>query len=195
MPSGNSVAALNLLRLALLTGDEAHRERAEGLFAIFSGGLSRGGSGLGRMLSALDFYLDTPLEVVIATDAEGAPGGLLPAFRGAYLPNRTLSFVDASTAAAHAALVPLVEGKVALAGAPTAFVCERGHCELPTSDPAVFRQQLAKIVPLMETPAAPLPLGQARPAPWFHDRETNRHWHPGHSHWHQGPPPPPGERQ
>lgn len=50
--------------------------------------------------------------------------------------------------AERAALMPLVEGKLALRGKPTAFVCEKGHCELPTSSPEVLRKQLAKVKPL-----------------------------------------------
>lgn len=28
------------------------------------------------------------------------------------------------------------------------------------------------------------------PEPWYYDEANNRHWHPGHGHWHEGPPPP-----
>jgi uncharacterized protein YyaL (SSP411 family) len=54
----------------------------------------------------------------------------------------------------RAALVPLLEGKATLLGEPTAFVCEHGRCELPTSDPDTFARQLAKVTPFRE-PAGP----------------------------------------
>ncbi|MBC8072691.1 MAG: hypothetical protein IAG13_30505, partial [Deltaproteobacteria bacterium] len=38
---------------------------------------------------------------------------------------------------------PALLGKKALAGVPTAFVCERGSCRAPTGDPDVLRRQLA----------------------------------------------------
>jgi uncharacterized protein YyaL (SSP411 family) len=44
--------------------------------------------------------------------------------------------------AALARAAPFVEGKVARDGAPTAYVCERGACQLPTHDPAVLASQL-----------------------------------------------------
>ena len=44
-------------------------------------------------------------------------------------------------------LVPLVEHKVARAGETTAYVCEAGVCERPTTDPAVFAEQIARVVP------------------------------------------------
>ncbi|HET6585261.1 MAG TPA: hypothetical protein VFG69_17505, partial [Nannocystaceae bacterium] len=40
---------------------------------------------------------------------------------------------------------PALAGKKALAGRATAFVCERGSCRAPTSDPAKLRDQIAKI--------------------------------------------------
>jgi len=38
------------------------------------------------------------------------------------------------------------------------------------------------------------PTGQS-PAPWFYDAASDRHWVPGHEHWHSGPPPPLDQRQ
>ena len=38
---------------------------------------------------------------------------------------------------------PALEGKRAIGGKPTAFLCKRGACEAPTSDPAVLRRALA----------------------------------------------------
>jgi hypothetical protein len=40
---------------------------------------------------------------------------------------------------------------------------------------------------------SPLP-GGATPQPWQYDAPRNRYWHPGHGHWHDGPPPDPSQR-
>jgi uncharacterized protein YyaL (SSP411 family) len=48
------------------------------------------------------------------------------------------------------ALVPVAEGKVALDGRATGYVCENRVCDLPTTDPAVFARQLARVRPLPE---------------------------------------------
>jgi hypothetical protein len=47
-----------------------------------------------------------------------------------------------------AKVVPAVESKVPRGGKATAYVCERGTCELPTSSPEIFSRQLAKVKPL-----------------------------------------------
>jgi hypothetical protein len=49
---------------------------------------------------------------------------------------------------AQSQLVPLLKSKVSRKGQATAYVCERGVCRLPTTDPDVFAQQLRKVKPL-----------------------------------------------
>jgi len=93
---------------------------------------------------------------------------------------------------ARATLVPLLEGKVAIDDRPTAYVCERGHCELPTHDPDVFARQIARVRPLDPDDTPPRlspPTPEETPDPWHYDAASDRHWHPGHRHWHQGRPP------
>ncbi len=146
-PSGNSVAIMNLLRLSELTGDERYRQRAERALAAFGDVLGRAPTGLSEMLLALDFALDTPKEIVIVTaGGRAAAEPLLRAVRGTFVPNRVLVVPSDTERVAH--LVPLVEGKVAQGGRPTAYVCERRRCELPTTDPTVFAEQLRKVRPL-----------------------------------------------
>jgi hypothetical protein len=57
-PSGNSVAARNLVRLARLTGEERYRKEAERTFRTFAGALQTQGPALTTMAGALDLYLD-----------------------------------------------------------------------------------------------------------------------------------------
>ena len=45
----------------------------------------------------------------------------------------------------HASVIPLLKGKRALQNRATAYVCEQGICELPTHDPTVFAQQIARV--------------------------------------------------
>jgi uncharacterized protein YyaL (SSP411 family) len=46
------------------------------------------------------------------------------------------------------AIVPLLAEKRALGGRATAYVCEEGVCALPTGDPDVLAEQLARTAPL-----------------------------------------------
>jgi uncharacterized protein YyaL (SSP411 family) len=147
IPSGNSVAALNLLRLAEFTGDDRHLERALLLFSAFHEVFAGNPTALSEMLLALEYYLDATKEVVVVSPATGGElAAMLAPLRSAYVPNRILAVVkQGEDLEAHAALVPLVEGKVARAGRVTAYVCVNRICDLPTSDPAVFAGQLREV--------------------------------------------------
>ena len=160
-PSGNSVALVNLLRLYELTTEAGYRQRAEKTFAAFAGDLGDGGPGVPKMLAALDLYLDSPLEILIVSPPGGSAADLLAPLRKRYLPNRILASAQSGPALQELAeVIPLLAGKKPLGPKPTAYVCERGRCELPTSDPAVFARQIAKTRPLFDDHSpAPLPQG------------------------------------
>ena len=146
-PSGNSVAAMNLLRLAKLTGEDAWRKAAEATLRAFAGQL--GGRALPAMLAALDFATDRPLQVVVVAPPRGDSAALIDAARRVYVPNRVLVVVtEGEDPSAQRRLAPLLEGKRAMAGKPTAYVCRGTVCDLPTSDPVVFARQLGRADPL-----------------------------------------------
>jgi uncharacterized protein YyaL (SSP411 family) len=148
-PSGNSVAAMNLLRLAELRSDERARRLAEKALAAFAPQL-RSGDAMPAMLSALDYALDRPLEVVVVAPAPGAAAALEEAQRRVFVPNRIYVLAtEGQDLAAQRRAVPLLEGKRALGGKATAYVCRGRTCDLPTSDPRVFAAQLARFEPLL----------------------------------------------
>ncbi len=146
-PSGNSVQAMNLLRLHEFTTRDSYRRRWEQTVGAFYEVLSRASSAMSEMLLAVDFYLDTPKEVVIVTPGSRANADILLAqLRSTFLPNRILAVAgEGQDLNAQAKLVPLLENKIAQKGKPTAYVCERGVCELPTTAPDVFARQLRKV--------------------------------------------------
>ncbi len=145
-PSGTSIQLLNLLRLAEFTTDDAYRERADATVHSLSGMFTRAPRALSDGLVALDWRADRVREVILVapagTDAYAAARPLLAELRRTFLPNRILVVTDESRLDALAEVVPLVAGKRARGGEVTAYVCERGTCKLPTSDPAVFADQL-----------------------------------------------------
>jgi len=150
-PSGTSVTALNLLRLAALTGDAEPAGAAARLLSTFRPLLRESPTALSELWIAVDFALDRAREVVLV-DADPPDPGLLPLLdvvRRVYAPNRVLLVVrEGDDLAAHRALVPWLRGKRALDGRATAYVCEDHVCALPTSDPAELRRQLAVVAPL-----------------------------------------------
>jgi len=154
-PSGNSVAILNLLRLAEFTFKDDYRKRAERALMSFLGGTESNQIALSEMLLSLDFYLDSPKEIVIVAPEgkkeEAEP--FLREFRKQFLPNRALIVVAAGKELeSHAELVPVAKGKFPIGGKTTAYVCEKGYCSLPAKDPALFSQQIGAVAKLTENP-------------------------------------------
>ena len=149
VPAGNSVAALNLLRLAELKGDERYRRGAEKLLRAFARPLAARPSSLPRMLCAMDWYLDNPKEIVIVLpDYETEVSRFVRRLGEMFLPNRTLVVAGHGAHAKRiAALVPLAMDKETVDDVTTAYVCENRVCKKPTSDPEEFARQLAPVTP------------------------------------------------
>jgi len=194
IPSGNSVALMNLLRLGEITGEPAYAKQAEQGLRAFGAQLRSGSTSMTLMLCALDFLLDRPLEVVlIGPDARADLGPMLASMSSMFLPNRSLlRAAEGHDLQAKQGQIPLLQLRSTRDGKVTAYVCREGVCKLPTNDPAEFSRQLVEVDPLREGRIDPLqyasPTGQD-PAPWHYDKQGNRHWQPEHGHWHKGPPP------
>jgi uncharacterized protein YyaL (SSP411 family) len=137
-PSGNSVAARVLLRLAILAGDENYRELATNIIREVGDSIRRYPSGFGYALSAADFLLSTPKEVAIVGNDSTDIHPLLREVWRRYLPNKVVApgFGDAQP-------IPLLESRPLLNGLPTAYVCEHYACKQPVNEPAALAAQLA----------------------------------------------------
>ena len=144
LPSGNGVAALNLLRLAALSGEAAYREAAEATLRAFATAIGEHPTQAGALLLALGWIHDEPPEVIIVLPRQGAGGeALLGVLRRVYRPHRVQVIVREGDALdANAALVSLLRGKKARDGKATAYVCVNRTCRFPTTDPETFEHQL-----------------------------------------------------
>jgi uncharacterized protein len=142
-PSANAVAAQNLLRLHHLTGDERARERAEQSVRVFGAEIARLPYAHAGLLEALDFLLDEPREIVVVTPGDRAAAEpFLRELAQVFLPNRLLIALPESAVPALEKRLPVLEGKRALNGRTTAFVCVRRACQLPAQTPEQFAKQL-----------------------------------------------------
>jgi uncharacterized protein len=140
VPSANSVLALELQRLALVTGVGRYETAAVGAIRLLRDMVGHSPSGFGHLLQAVDFYTGEPAEIVIVGPSEDSgTGALLAAVRSRFVPNKVLVLASGDSAGARE--VPLLEGRTSVA-APTAFVCSRGVCKLPVPTPEELLEQL-----------------------------------------------------
>jgi uncharacterized protein len=124
-PSGNSMMAFVLLRLARIYGDDELERRAAGMLRLVRNALTRAPTAFGHALCALDLYLSPPRELAIIgpSDSEIARAAL-----ASYDPNAVVAFGPADG-------VPLLEGKGLVDAKPAVYVCERFACRAPVTDP------------------------------------------------------------
>ncbi len=100
IPSGNSVAAMSLLRLYYYTGKKNYLEKAEGILKITSSDAAKAPFGYGTLLSVIDFYLSTPKEILLVSKSDDpALVEWLQRIHQLYLPNRTLAVMTEKMAA------------------------------------------------------------------------------------------------
>ena len=137
-PSGNSVAALGLLRLAILKNNESYRKVATAVLREVGDQARRYPSGFGYALSAADFLLSTPKEVAIVGKDEADMRDLLAETWRRYLPNK----VVAPGSVGDTVPLPLLENRPLINDLATAYVCENYTCQQPVTDVAALRDQL-----------------------------------------------------
>jgi uncharacterized protein YyaL (SSP411 family) len=145
-PSPNSVAALNLLRLAQMFDDKSFRETAERALSAFAGRLQKTPSAMPQTLVALDFSLSKPKQIVVAGKRE-APGTLamLRAIHEEFIPHKIVLLVDGGSGQRlFGGNLEFVRDMVSTTGgAATAYVCQDHVCQSPTTNLAVLARLLA----------------------------------------------------
>ncbi len=141
IPSGNSIAAQNLLRLVALTGDEELRIRAKDLFLTFGEQLEQNPVEHTQMLCALDFYLSSPMQVVIASQKREEAQACAVEISRHFLPNKVIVFTRSGDGELSS-LIPLIKDKVPIQGNPTVYICEHYMCKTPITNMEDFRRIL-----------------------------------------------------
>ena len=142
IPSGSSMAAGVLLRLAVVSGDGDLERRAIVALRSTKSLMEQFPTGAGHWLCALDFYLSTPKEIAVVGDrtARDTKDLLAEVYRS-FLPNRVL--VGLSGLEGEPVQSPLMEGRLRLNDRATAYVCRQYVCGLPVNDPEALAGQLA----------------------------------------------------
>ena len=136
IPSGNSVAVFNLLRLGHMTGNTEYFTKAEQIIKFFSAEIAVHPAGHSQLMVAMEFALNPNYEVVIV----GAPQSkdtmtMLAALRKPFLPEKVVLFrpIDKHAAKDIATIAPYTLSMAAKDGQATAYVCQEFACKLPTT--------------------------------------------------------------
>jgi uncharacterized protein YyaL (SSP411 family) len=132
-PAGNSMAALVLLRLARIYGDDELERHAVGVFRLAHPLMERAPAAVPHLLCALDLHFSPPQEIAVVGDSPELREAALAGYR----PNAVFAFAPQPTEA-----VPLLAGKGLVDDIPAAYVCERFACQRPVTTAAELRELL-----------------------------------------------------
>ncbi len=133
IPSGNSVAALMLVKLARLTGNSRFEDIAAGTVRAFSAVIAKAPSQFSFMLMAHDFLLGPSSEIVLAGDDVAE---LAQVVRSRFLPRAVVLHKPDGDSSAVVAIAPFAGGMKSGASGPRAYVCRNHACQAPVSTPA-----------------------------------------------------------
>lgn len=144
IPSGNSTALSNLLRLYGLTTDERYRKRAETLILCFSKILKESPWYLAEMLPGLNMFLNQLTTIVVITPKGSAKeDSFLEILRSRFLPNKVVVMKsEEEEQSEKSPIESLIRDKKAIEGKTTIYPCRGTSCEKPITNPDQLVTQL-----------------------------------------------------
>ncbi|MGA9111954.1 MAG: thioredoxin domain-containing protein [Smithella sp.] len=137
IPSGNSIAYINAIRLSRITGKPDMDNTAREIYKAFRTQADAMPTAHTQFLCGLDFAIGPSSEVIIAGNMDQTDTrAMLAALRRSFVPNKVVIFRPASeTAPDIETVAPFVQSHLAINGRATAYVCTNFTCALPTNDP------------------------------------------------------------
>jgi len=142
VPAGNGTLVGVLTRLALLTGDDAYRRRADEIIAAFAGDLGRNFFPLATLINNAELALKPVQIVIVGRPDDTAATELRRAVYRVSLPTRVVQAISPETVLpeGHPA-----HGKSLVGGKAAAYICEGQVCSLPLTEPQALVDNLAAL--------------------------------------------------
>ena len=136
IPSGNSVAVMNMLKLSRITGNVKWAELSEKTIRAFSEDIYRTPTGYTLMLSAFLFDTNKSKEIVIVGNGEdNKTKEFINSFHSKYAPHKILLFKDTSLNNNQLEqLANWTSTQYSIDDKPTAYICKNFACNQPTND-------------------------------------------------------------
>jgi len=136
IPSANSIAMGNLLRLSRLTGDVAFHRAAAELAEVFTAVARVHPQAFTRFLTELDTALHASKEIVVVEkDRQARESEMIRLLDSRFSPDTVVLYKTPETAAALGRIAPFSANCEQIEDKPTAYVCVNFRCKQPTTDP------------------------------------------------------------
>ncbi|SDH06016.1 hypothetical protein SAMN04489735_10105 [Aneurinibacillus thermoaerophilus] len=142
IPSGNSVAALNLLRLARLTGKEDIARLADEQIAAFAGEVALYPQAHAHFMMAAQFLFGPVKEIIVAAPNREAAQEIVQEVQTRFMPNAVVSVITDETREKLLLLAPVLTDKTTQDGKATVYICENFACQKPVTSLEELKRQL-----------------------------------------------------
>lgn len=143
-PTGNSVAAMNLLRLYYLTNNDLYKKYLERTLKYFSAMLVQSPHIMPELMSVVEFYLAAPEHLVLVTQGETVPLEFIKSAASMYLPNLNTLLLNEDSKNFFYGRFTFLADIALIKGEPTAYYCTNFSCNLPVNDAALLVKQLSR---------------------------------------------------
>jgi uncharacterized protein YyaL (SSP411 family) len=136
IPSGNSIALLNLIKLGRITADLSLEEKAMLITRTFSEIIEKSPEAYTQFISSFDFLLGPSYEIVIVGDLNSSETKkILKAINSRFIPNKVVILkTPGSTESEIIEVSDFIKDLTMINNKPTVYVCSNYSCKLPTNN-------------------------------------------------------------
>ncbi|MDK2827155.1 MAG: uncharacterized protein PWQ44_2335 [Methanolobus sp.] len=143
IPSGNSVTAMNLLRLAKITGNPELEELAGRTLRVFAEKVKSAPAGYTQFMSAIDLALNGSVEIVIDGEKDDNDAMEIISFiNERFIPEKVVVLKDKNDADKIAGIAPYTKDMVMTDNRTTVHICQDHNCKLPYNDIEKIKEQI-----------------------------------------------------
>ena len=142
IPSGNSIALMNLVRLHRFTGKSEFEDKASQMIRTFSQSIKTSPSAYTQFLSGLDFYLGPSKEILLVGNEDEKTRCYLKVLRENFIPNKVILFKNKENAESLSNVAGFTKSYRALDGEASVYICENFSCKLPINSERELKEIL-----------------------------------------------------
>lgn len=145
LPSGNSVAAYALLRLARVTEDDHIKNLTAELLRAFAGEVEKYPQAYSFFLIALHLYLSPPVHILLTGEGKAHYIQFQEILQKVFLPQSTIAFQNARQQKKQWILPKELDGQ-SVAEKAAVYICENFACHPPITEPKQLKAWAAQFM-------------------------------------------------
>ena len=143
IPSGNSIALMNLIRLYRFTGKSEFEDKASQMIKTFSQSIKTSPSAYVQFLSGLDFYLGPSKEILLTGNDYEKTRSYLKVLRESFIPNKVILIKNKENSESLSEITGFTKSFQAKDGETVVYICENFSCKLPIDSERELKEILS----------------------------------------------------